>query len=90
MLLLHEGRNLNEMDKPLVSKFADDEKRCRVVMSQEQGDRMQQDINQMVMWSSRMAVELNQEKVHVLNIGRTNTGRKYTLGEGGPDIATVE
>ena len=86
----HEGRNLNEMDKPLVSKFADDEKRCRVVMSQEQGDRMQQDINQMVMWSSRMAVELTQEKVDVLNIGRTNTGRKNTLGEGGPDIATVE
>jgi hypothetical protein len=59
-------------------------------MSQEQGDRMQQDINQMVMWSSRMAVELNQEKVHILSIGRTNTGRKYTLGEDGPDIATVE
>ena len=41
----HEGRVLLERDKPLLSKFADDEKRCRVVMNQEQGDRMQQDIN---------------------------------------------
>ena len=37
-----------------------------------------------------MSVELNQEKVHFLHIGRTNTRRKYTLGEGGPDILAVE
>ena len=79
-----------ETDKPLVSKFADDEKRCRVVMSQQQGDRMQQDINHMVMWCSRMGVELNKEKVHLLHIGRTNTRRIYTLGEGGADIVAVE
>ena len=51
---------------------------------------MQQDINNMVLWSSRMNVELNQEKVHILHIGRTNLGRKYTLGEGGPEIVAVK
>ena len=51
---------------------------------------MQQDIDNMVLWSSRMSVELNQEKVHLLHIGRTNDKRKYTLGEGGPDIVAVE
>ena len=86
----HEGRNVIESDKSLVSKFAVDEKRCRTVMSQEQGDRMQQDINHMVMWTSRMGVELNQEKVHLLHIGRTNSRRKYTIGEGGPEIVSVE
>ena len=86
----HEGRNLQGEDKPLLSKFADDKKRCRVVMSQEQCDRMQEDINNMVSWSSRMGVELNQEKVHLLHIGRTNPGRTYTLGEGGPDVVAVE
>ena len=86
----HEGRVLLELDKPLLSKFADDEIRCRVVMNQEQGDGMQQDINNMVLWSSRMNVELNQEKVHILHIGITNTRRRYTLGEGGPDILAVE
>ena len=59
-------------------------------MNQEQGDGMQQDINNMVLWSSRMNVELNQEKVHILHIGITNTRRRYTLGEGGPDILAVE
>ena len=86
----HEGRLLVEEDKPLISKFADDEKRCRVVMSQEQGDRMQQDINHMVSWCSRMDVQLNQEKVHLLHLGRTNEERKYTLGKGGPEINAVQ
>jgi hypothetical protein len=36
----HKGRNLLPEDKPLVSKFADDEKRCRVVNNEEQGERM--------------------------------------------------
>ena len=59
-------------------------------MSEEQGDRMQDDINHMVSWTQRMNVELNQEKVHILHIGRTNQRRKYTLGEGGPEIACVD
>ena len=33
---------------------------------------------------------LNKEKVHLLHIGRTNTRRIYTLGEGGADIVAVE
>ena len=45
----HQGRNLLEEDKALVSKFADDEKRCRKVMNKDQGDRMQDDINHMVL-----------------------------------------
>ena len=32
----HKGRNLTIEDKPLVSKFADDEKRCRVVNNEQQ------------------------------------------------------
>ena len=86
----HDGRSLEEADKPLLSKFADDEKRCRVVMNKEQGDRMQADINHMVSWVQKMNVELNKGKVHLLHIGRTNPRRKYTLGEGGPEIEAVE
>ena len=86
----HEGRILVQEDKPLLSKFADDEKRCRVVMNEEQGDRMQSDINSMVLWSQKMGVELNKDKVHLLHIGRTNSKRQYTLGEEGPDIVAVE
>ena len=86
----HQGRNLLPLDKPLVSKFADDEKRCRVVKSVEQGDRMQADINHMVNWTFRMGVELNKEKVHMLHIGRTNLNRQYTLGEEGPNIVNVD
>ena len=78
------------IDKPLVSKFADDEKWCRVVKSKEQGDRMQLDINHMVNWTLRMGVELNEQKVHTLHIGRSNPKRQYTLGEGGPNIVNVD
>ena len=82
----HQGRHLAIEDKPMVSKFADDEKRCRVVNNPEQGDRMQGDINNMVSWSLRMGVSLNKDKVHLLHIGQTNGKKPYTLGEGGPVI----
>jgi hypothetical protein len=86
----HEGRNMTPEDKPLVSKFADDEKRCRVVRSEEQSKRMQEDINHMVSWAENMGVELNESKVHLLHIGRTNPRRQYTLGEEGPVIESVD
>ena len=76
----HQGRNLQQEDKPFISKFADDEKRCRVVQDEVQGDRMQDDINHMVAWTARMGVHLNKDKVHLLHVGRTNPRRQYTLG----------
>ena len=85
----HQGRNLLFEDKPIVSKLADDEKRYRVVNNEEQGERMQEDINHMVRWTSRMGVELNEEKVHILHIGRSNPNKQYTLGERGPNIVSV-
>ena len=86
----HKGRNLTIEDKPLVSKFADDEKRCRVVNNKQQGRRMQEDINHMVSWSKRMGVDLNEEKVHILHVGPSNQRRPYTLGEEGPQIAKMD
>ena len=86
----HQDRNLQEEDRPLVSKFADDEKRCRVVASEGQGQRMQEDINHMVSWCTRMGVLLNEDKVHILHVGHNNPKRPYTLGVGGPVIQEVE
>ena len=86
----HQGRNLQPEDKPFLSKFADDEKRCRVVKSKEQEDRMQEDINNMVDWTIKMGVELNKDKVHLLHVGRNNQRKQYTLGLGGPVIDSVE
>ena len=51
---------------------------------------MQQDINQMVSWTQKMGVQLNQDKVHLLHRGRTNLKRPYTLGEGGPPVKVVD
>ena len=58
--------------------------------NEEQGKRMQEDIDHMVAWTNSMGVELNKDKVHLLHIGRTNQKRQYTLGEEGPVIETVE
>ena len=86
----HQDRNLQEEDRPLVSKFADDEKMCTVVASEGQGQRMQEDINHMVSWCARMGVLLNEDQVHILHIGQNNPKRSYTLGVGGPVIQEVE
>ena len=59
-------------------------------MNQDQGDAMQADINHMVLWCSKMGVDLNEDKVHLLQIGRTNSRRQYSLGEGGPAIVAVQ
>ena len=51
---------------------------------------MQEDTNHMVAWTSRMGVQLNKDKVHLLHVGRTNTRRQYNLGEDGPAIELVK
>ena len=86
----HQGSNLQLEDKPFVSKFADDEKRARIVNSEDQGLRMQQDIDHMVSWTQRMGVSLNEDKVHILHLGPSNQRRPYTLREGGPPIEVVD
>ena len=86
----HQGRNLHKEDKPFVSKFADDEKRARIVNDEDQGQRMQQDINHMVSWTQKMGVELNEDKVHLLHLGQNNPRRPYILGEEGPPIEVVD
>ena len=86
----HHGRNLQHEDKAFVSKFADDEKRCRIVNTEGQGQRMQEDINNMVSWTMRMGVKLNEDKVHILHVGPSNTKRPYTLGPEGPSIQQVQ
>ena len=86
----HQGRNLQLEDQPFVSKFADDEKRARIVNNEDQGLRIQQNINHMVSWTQRMGVLLNEDKVHILHLGKDNPRRPYTLGEGGPSIEVVE
>ena len=70
------GGNLQVEDKAfIVSKFADDEKRCRIVNNAEQGQMMQEDINNMVSWTLKMGVNLNQDKVHILHAGPSNMKR---------------
>ena len=51
---------------------------------------MQDDVNHMMTWTSRMDVHLNKDIVHLLYVGRTNPRRQYILGEGGPAIVSVE
>ena len=88
----HKGRNLLPEDKTLVSKIADDEKRCRVVNNADQGERMQNNINHMGAWTMRMSVEINEDKVHLLHVGRGNPKKDYTytLGEEGPAIISFD
>ena len=67
----------------MVSKFAIDEKRCRVVNNKEHGDRMQEDINHMVSWSLRMGVNLKKDKVHLLYLTNQRKEALYNVYIGG-------
>ena len=51
---------------------------------------MQEDINNMVSWTLKMGVKLNQDKVHILHAGPSNIKRTYTLGAEGPKIQEVQ
>jgi len=89
------GNSTNEMvkrtpeDRAREFKFADDEKRVRVVREQEQRTRMQDDIDAMQLWCNKWDMTLNIDKVHVMHFGARNTRQEYYLEEGERQVVKV-
>jgi len=62
----------------LISKFADDAKVGGIADSDEDRQRIQQDIDRLETWAERRQTEFNPDKCEAMHFGRSNAGGKCT------------
>ena len=67
-----------------LSKFADDTKAVRVLLSDDDQANMQADINALVEWSDRWQMTFNADKCKIMHIGKNNPSYNYTMGGHAP------
>ena len=76
---------VNDIDEAVVGgltkKFADDTKVAKVVETEEEGEQMQETINNLVGWAKKWEMEFNAAKCKIIHCGRNNKRRKYYMGE---------
>ena len=77
---------INDIDEAIstvtniISKFADDTKVGRIVDSEEDRAALQEDINNLLVWTDKWQMEFNRGKCKVLHVGRGNPQFSYTMG----------
>ena len=69
--------DLEENVAGLISKFADDTKIGGVADSDEDCQRIQQDIDRLENWAEKWQMEFNPDKCEVMHFGRSNSGGNY-------------
>ena len=72
----------------IMSKFADDTKWGRVVENEEEREKLQEGLNNLMKWAQDWQMEFNVDKCHVMHIGSDNHEYKYTMGD--KDLASTE
>jgi len=73
---------INDLDNNISSdvlKFADDTKIYRTVTNQEDGQRLQKDLDTVGTWAVRWQMKFNVEKCKVLHYGRNSIGCQYKM-----------
>ena len=77
---------INDIDEAIegvggiIKKFADDTKWLKRVMGEEDRVAFQQGIDSLFRWSDKWQMPFNEDKCHVLHVGRTNAKHQYTMG----------
>ena len=77
---------INDIDESIegvggmIKKFADDTKWVRKVMGDDDRAAFQQGIDSLHRWSEKWQMPFNEDKCHVLHVGRTNSKHQYTMG----------
>ena len=84
MLFVIYINGLEENVTGLISTFADDTKFGGFADSDEDHQRIQQDIDRLETWAERWQMEFNPDKCEVMHFGRSNTDRKYTVNGDAP------
>ena len=71
--------DLEENVARLISRFADDTKIGEVADSDEDCQRIQQDIDRLGKWAEKCQMEFNLDKCEVMHFGRSNSGGSYKI-----------
>ena len=64
----------------MMKKFADDTKWGKKVMNEEDRVAFQQGVDSLHRWSAEWQMPFNEDKCHVLHVGRTNARYQYSMG----------
>ena len=67
-------------DDGIARKFADDTKVARIVENERDGQRMQNQIDNLTMWAQTWEMQFNIKKCKVIHCGRNNPRIKYNMG----------
>ena len=73
---------MNDMERTLdstVSMFADDTKLIRPIVTENDRDILQHDIDKLTRWTSKWQMKFNVSKCSVLHFGHNNPRHKYTM-----------
>ena len=73
-----------------VSKFADDTKYGRVIRSEEDRERMQEDIDHLLEWAETWQMDFNSKKCKIRHFGKTNPCYSYCMGGYAPGGTVLE
>ena len=72
--------DLPQVVESRVALFADDTKVFREIQSDEDREKLQQDIDELLIWSKKWQLPFNESKCKVMHYGKTNRKADYNLG----------
>ena len=72
-------KDMDEVVRAFLRKFADDTKMAMVIRNQEDARRFQEDIDRLVEWAREWAMVFNASKCKVMHLGRNNPKYQYTM-----------
>ena len=72
--------DLPQVVESRVALFADDAKVFREIQSDEDRKKLQQDIDELLIWSKKWQLPFNESKCKVMHYGKTNRKADYNLG----------
>ena len=87
---------INDLDDVLdlvggfVSKFADDTKFGRIIRTEEDQIKMQNDIEKLMEWAETWQMDFNSKNCKVMHFGRTNPKFNYCMGGYAPAGTVLE
>ena len=81
-LFIYYINDLPDSTDQIVRLFADDSKVYSEINSQEDVDKLQKGINDMVQWSEKWLMRFNSKKCKILHLGKNNKKHVYHMKEG--------
>ena len=84
LIFINDIDNAMDTTTAIISKFADDTKAGRVVENDNDRDKLQQEINNLMAWTDKWQMQFNAGKCSVMHFGKSNPNFSYTMGGHAP------